>query len=78
MMKKFILLFIISVISILPFKVSAVELEKSFEDSVDGVFSSTNLITSYDDNGNIVEVGTHDELIKTNGYYHKLYLAQST
>ena len=30
------------------------------------------------DNGNIVEVGTHDELIKTGGYYHKLYLAQST
>ena len=30
------------------------------------------------DNGNIVEIGTHDELIKTNGYYHKLYLAQST
>ena len=25
------------------------------------------------DQGNIVEVGTHDELIKKNGYYKKLY-----
>jgi len=76
-MKKFILLFIISVISILPFKVSAVELEKSFEDSVDGVFSSTNLITSYDDNGNIdgyiVYVAYSDFFIKYNLKNELLY-----
>jgi len=29
------------------------------------------------DNGNIVEVGTHDELIRQNGYYKKLYEAQA-
>jgi len=29
------------------------------------------------DNGEIVEVGTHDELIQKDGYYKKLYLAQS-
>lgn len=29
------------------------------------------------DNGNIVEIGTHDELLKHDGYYKKLYEAQS-
>ncbi len=29
------------------------------------------------DNGRIVEIGTHDELIKNGGYYQKLYQAQS-
>ena len=29
------------------------------------------------DNGNIVEVGTHDELLRHDGYYKKLYEAQS-
>jgi len=28
------------------------------------------------DKGNIVESGTHDELIKLHGYYHKLYTQQ--
>ena len=29
------------------------------------------------DNGHIVEAGTHDELLRNNGYYRKLYEAQS-
>ena len=29
------------------------------------------------DNGTIESIGTHEELIKRNGYYHKLYLAQT-
>ena len=53
-MRKFILLFIISVVSILPFKVSAVELEKSFETNIDFSDSSKfDLVLSYDDDGNI-------------------------
>ena len=51
-MKRFILLFIISVVSILPFKVSAVELEKSFDKNFDislnNYFAS---IYSYDNDG---------------------------
>ena len=30
------------------------------------------------DNGEIVEIGTHDELLQHDGYYKKLYLAQSS
>ena len=30
------------------------------------------------DNGKIIEVGTHQELLNKNGYYKSLYLAQST
>jgi ABC-type multidrug transport system fused ATPase/permease subunit len=29
------------------------------------------------DNGTLVEVGTHDELMESGGLYHKLYTAQS-
>lgn len=35
------------------------------------------LIVCFDE-GRIVEIGTHDDLIKREGYYKKLYLAQST
>ena len=37
---------------------------------------SCDLIVCFDE-GRIVEIGTHEELIKRNGYYHKLYLAQT-
>ena len=37
---------------------------------------SCDIIVCFDE-GRIVEVGTHEELIKRNGYYHKLYLAQT-
>lgn len=30
------------------------------------------------DNGNMVESGTHDELLKMGGYYEKLYNSQFT
>ena len=29
------------------------------------------------DKGNIVEVGTHEQLIKANGYYYNLYATQN-
>ena len=29
------------------------------------------------DNGEIVEVGTHEDLLKHDGYYKNLYMAQS-
>ena len=38
---------------------------------------SCDLIVCFDE-GRIVEIGTHEELIKRNGYYHKLYLAQTS
>lgn len=30
----------------------------------------------YIDKGTILEMGTHDELMKKNGYYHELYMSQ--
>jgi len=29
------------------------------------------------DRGKIVEIGNHDELMATEGHYHKLYMAQA-
>lgn len=53
-MKKVIFIFAISILLILPFKVSASELEKSFEKSFDELASkNAYLMSSYDDAGNI-------------------------
>ena len=52
-MKKNILILFILMVLIVPFKVSAVDLEKSFEMSFDATTSQLMIINSYDDAGNV-------------------------
>ena len=52
-MKKNILILLVSIFLILPFRVGAIDLEKGTQVSLESTDSSFNMIYDYDDNGNV-------------------------